>query len=217
MTFKYKFNEEHLALVYNQVWESDPKYGGTLQVYNDLAPYEVEQIKEFLPSEPDSILELGAGLGRGSIYLGDFYRKSVTFLPTFVLADRDGFSEENTGAFNPKEDEYYNDFKLGRSFCRLNDLYNYRFVDTEKGNWANWGQFDLIFSFCSFGMHVEISRYLDRIKDRCHDDTVLIFGTRHASYGPQSFKDDFREVIYKPGEGKAPFPIENWLILKGPK
>ncbi len=214
MTFEYKFEDKHEALIRNQVWESDPKYGGTFKVYNDLAPYEVSQIKEYLPLVTNSVLELGSGLGRGSIYFNHLFQKPNM---RWVLADRDGFSKENTGAFNPKEDEYYNDFELTKSFCRLNGLEKFEMFDTEKDNWSDLGTFDLIFSFCSFGMHVQISRYLDRIKSVCHDSTVLIFGTRHSSYGPQSFKENFKEVLFRPSEGKQPFPTENWLILKGPK
>lgn len=215
--FKYKFLTDHLPWMENQVWEMKEQYGGA-STYDKLAPYEVSQIEEHLPKCPDRILELGAGLGRGSIYLRHYYKeKEITFPPCWVLADRDGESKENTGAFAPKEDEYYNDFKLARSFCRLNGLDNFKFFDTEKDDWDALGTFDFIFSFCSFGMHVPIERYIDKILSVCNDNTVLIFGTRHAGYSDKSFSDKFREVIFKPSLGQAPFPVEHWLILKGKK
>lgn len=213
--FKYNYSQDHLPYMYNQVWEADPKYNGSVDVYNRLAPYEVSQIEEFLPFPEDvtNILELGAGQGRGSIYL------SYWMYPhkRFILADRDGSSKENTGAFNPKEDEYYCDFESTKSFCKLNKLTNFALFDTEKDDWRQLPKFDLIFSFCSLGMHVPIERYIDRIVEVCHDETVLIFGTRHAGYGAHSFKDKFSEVIFKPSLGQAPFPAEHWLILKGKK
>lgn len=223
MEFKYKSQECHIPWIYEQVWEADPKYEGDLTVYDRLALYEYEQIKEFIPenlygneefNRPNRILELGAGLGRGSIYLNHVFQNPSL---AWVLADRDGSSEENTGAFEPKEDEYYCDFKATKSFCKLNGLDKIRLFDTEKEDWRQLGKFSLIFSFCSFGMHVPIERYIDRIVELCKEDTVLIFGTRHRGYNDKSFSDRFREVIFKPSKGQAPFPTENWLILRGLK
>lgn len=163
MDFKYKHNQEHLYLLLDQVWEAKEEHGGDLTVYDGLAPYEVSQIKEFLPEDPKVIWEMGAGLGRGSIYLNYWYGAKKS--RRWYLFDRNGFSERNTGAFNPKEDEYYNDFMLGAS----------------------------------------------------SPDVTMIFGTRHAGYNDKSFSDKFKEVIFLPSKGKAPFPIENWLILRGLK
>lgn len=223
MTFKYKYQEEHVKHCLEQVWESDEKYGGTLQVYDDLAPYEYEQIKEFIPPElygqgdfsrGNRVLELGAGQGRGSIYLNHVFNNSNL---SWVLADRDGSSKKNTGAFNPKEDEYYCDFESTKSFCKINGLSRFTMFDTEKEDWRQLGKFKFIFSFCSFGMHVPIERYIDQIANVSYEGTTLIFGTRHAGYNDKSFSDKFKEIIFKPSKGQAPFPIENWLILKGLK
>ncbi len=215
MTFKYKFNDEHLFWTREQVWESDEKYGGTIQVYNDLAPYEVSQIDEYLPYPEDvtNILEFGAGLGRGSVYLKYWTYPNARF----ILADRDGSSKENTGAFKPKEDEYYCDFEATKSFCRLNGMDNFAMFDTEKDDWRQLPKFDFIFSFCSLGMHVPIERYIDQLLEVSDPHVTMIFGTRHAGYNDKSFSDKFEEVIFKPSKGLAPFPLENWLILRGKK
>lgn len=216
MDFKYKHNPEHLFLILDQVWEAKEEHGGDLTVYDRLAPYEVSQIKEFLPEDPKVIWEMGAGLGRGSIYLNHYYGNKKS--RRWYLFDRDGFSEENMGAFKPKKDEYYNDFKLGESFCKLNGLDTFLYLDTEiEGDWAQAYPPDLVFSFCSFGMHVELERYMDKMISKSKDSTVFIFGTRHAGYNDKSFSDRFKEVIFIPSKGQAPFPIENWLILRGMK
>ena len=214
MEFKYKFNHDHIFDAENQVWEAKEEHGGDLTVYDRLAPYEYSQIKDFLPINPKNILEAGCGLARGSIYLNSRYMERGQ-APKWFLADRDGFSEENTGAFNPKEDEYYCSFERTKSFANLNGLKNFWMFDTEKDDWAQLPKMDLIFSFCSFGMHVALERYMDRLLGASSPDVTMIFGTRHAGYNGESFKDKFREVIYKPGLDQAPFPHENWLILRG--
>lgn len=216
MSFEYKFQEEHRRLIYEQVWECDPKYEGTIQIYHDLAPYEVDQIKEFLPANPKVIWEMGAGIGRGSIYLNHYYGNKKS--RRWYLFDRNGYSEKNTGAFEPKEDEYYNEFALGESFCKLNGLTTFKYLDTEDvGAWSYGYKPDLIFSFCSFGMHVPLERYMDKMFEALAPEGTMIFGTRHAGYNDKSFSDKFKEVIFKPSKGLAPFPIENWLILRGKK
>lgn len=218
-SFKYKFYVEHFKHSLEQVWEADPKHEGDFSTYELLAPYEVSQIEEFLPKKPGRIAELGAGLGRGSVFINHYYNSVQKWAPLFTLADRDGYSKENTGAFNPKEDEYYCDFEATKSFCNLNGIEPSRLsmFDTEKDDWGALPSFDFIFSFCSFGMHVDLHRYMDRILSVTKPGATLIFGTRHAGYNGASFADKFNEVIYKPSLQQAPFPIENWLILRGKK
>lgn len=216
MEFKYKFNHDHLQDIFNQVWEADEKFGGSIEVYNGLAPYEYSQIKDYLPLAPKNIMEAGCGLARGSIYLNSRY-KEMGQSPKWFLADRDGFSEKNTGAFNPKEDEYYCSFERTKSFAQLNGLKNFWMFDTEKDDWAQLPKMDVIFSFCSFGMHVALERYMDRLIGASSPDVTMIFGTRHAGYNDKSFANRFKEVIFKPSKGQAPFPVEHWLILRGLK
>lgn len=213
---KYKFNHEHLSRAEDQVWESKEEYGG-LSVYDELAPYEYNQIIEFIPHDLGKgypVYEMGAGLGRGSIYFNHrFHNPNIRY----ILCDRDGFSERNTGAFNPKEDEYYNDFELTKSFCKLNGMTNFGLFDTEKDDWSALPKTEFIFSFCSFGMHVALERYMDRLISISKENVTMIFGTRHAGYNDKSFSDKFKEVIFKPSRGDTKFPIENWLILRGLK
>lgn len=199
---KYKTDERFISLQREQIWEmqADP------DVYDKLADIELDQIREFLPREPKVILELGSGLGRGSIYLNRFYSNK----PYFILADRTGRTE-NTGAFKPDKDEYYNDLDLTREFCLLNGLNKFELLDTELGDWSKLPRVDLVFSTFSFGVHVAIERYLDRILSVCNNEVTMIFGVRH--YGPESFKDQFREVTYQPGAFPPPMPVQNWLFL----
>ena len=213
---KYKFNADHLMSAANQIWEAKKEHGG-LSIYDELAPYEYEQIKEFIPfgfGQGYPIYEMGAGLGRGSIYFNHRFGNPHI---RYILCDRDGFSKENTGAFDPKEDEYYNDFELTKSFCKLNGMTNFGLFDTEKDEWGALPKTEFIFSFCSFGMHVPLQRYMDRLIGISSDNVTMIFGTRHAGYNDKSFSDRFEEVIFKPSARDPKFPIENWLILKGLK
>jgi SAM-dependent methyltransferase len=190
-----------------QIWEARQD----LQVYSDLSVFEFEQIADHIGS-PKVVLEVGCGLGRGSIYLNSLLKDDSV---AFILADRTGMTT-NTGAYAPDADEFYNDLEQTAEFCAINGIKNLRTFDTEKDDWATLPQADLIFSLCSFGMHVAIERYIDRLMAASKPDGTMIFGTR-GPYSASSFSDRFGDVTYLPGrDGQGRFPKENWLILKNP-
>ena len=212
MFYQYKYKKWHLDLMKEQVWEAKEE----IDIYSRLSEREHIQIKDFLPVAPKVVVDLGGGLGRGAIHLNKYYRNPL--IKYFIL-DRDG-ETGNTGAFDPKEDEYYNDFEVAEDFCKTNGLFNVVLFDTEKENWNILPKADLIVSRCSFGMHVSIERYIDRILSICASRAVCIFGTRGGGYGPDSFADRFEKVDFIPDlewqEDKT-FPMQNWLILSNPR
>lgn len=206
--FSYKFSARHLPFMKEQIWEAKDN----LDVYSRLSAFEFDQFQQHI-GRPGIVLEVGCGLGRGTIYLNHLLQVDGLY----ILADRTGYTT-NVGAFNPEVDEFYNDLELTQDFCRLNGVRNTMTFDTELGDWRSLPQADLIFSLCSFGMHVRIERYIDRLLSVSKPSTTMIFGTRHPSYGPHSFADRFDEVVFTPGaDTRGIFPNENWLILKRPK
>ena len=204
--FQYRYNPSFVPLMKEQIWE----IGEDMSVYSRLSEYEHEQIKEYLPAKPKKSLELGCGLGRGSIHLNHYYKDPKIL---YILADRHGITP-NSGAFNPDKDEFYNDLYLTQKFCKLNGIEKLEVFDTELDDWNSLQDVDFITSRCSFGMHVSIERYIERIYKAASDKCTLIFGTRHHSYGKDSFKNLFEEVIYLPQEDHPDFPRQNWLILR---
>ena len=196
------------------------------EVYDNLSEFEFNQIKKFI-GNPKIIFEAGAGLGRGSIYLNQLLQDDTV---EYILADRDGYTQDH-GGYYENMDHYYNKLSLTDSFCKLNGIKNFRAFDTEHSNWASLPKVDLIFSLCSFGMHVPIAKYIDRLIGISKPTTTMIFGTRNENYNQDSFKDRFEQVIYQPSEkvwvpeieegsptGKdiLLYPEENWLVLKNP-
>lgn len=203
--YQYKYNENHLKYMKEQIWEI--QQGGE-DVYSNLSFHEFQYIKDYI-GNPKIILDMASGLGRTSIFLNHLLNdRSIQF----ILADRTGWTH-NSGAYNPNKDEYYNDLELAKDFCQLNGIENVQSFDTEIDDWNSLPQVDLVISTCGLGMHVPIKRYIDRLLKVTKPEATLIFGTR-ASYGPESFADLVKEVIYIPTEMVNPFPRENWLILK---
>ena len=204
----YKFNDVFLKYMHEQIWEAKED----LDIYHNLAQIEFSNFYKFIGT-PKNVLEVGSGLGRGTIYLNHLLKDDTV---SYTLADRTGYTK-NTGAFNPKEDEYYNDLELTKEFCKLNDVKNVEVFDTELNDWNGLKKFDLIFSLCSFGMHVKIERYMQRLLSVSKKSTTMIFGVRHGSYTCQSFANEFDDVLYFVDNSGKNLTRENWLILRNPK
>ena len=207
--YEYKYAPRHLPFMKEQIWEAKDQ----IDLYSNLSVHEFAQIDQYIGDDIKTVLEVGCGLGRGSIFLNHMLQDDSI---KYTLADRTGYTT-NTGAFAPPEDEFYNDLVLTKDFCELNGIKNVSTFDTELSDWSTLPKADLIFSLCSFGMHVMIERYIDRLISVANPTSTMIFGTRHHSYGPDSFKDKFEEVIFQPGVYPGNYPLENWLILKNPK
>ncbi len=208
MAFRYKYEEHHIDLMKEQIWEAR----GNLDVYSDLSEFEFNQIKGWI-GRPKTVMEVGCGLGRGSIYLNHLLQNDAHY----ILADRTGRTN-NSGLYNPEVDEVYNDLEQTKEFCALNGLTNCETFDTEKDDWTTLPKCDIIFSLCSFGMHVSINRYMTRLLSVANKECTMIFGTRHGTYAPHMFQDKFHDTTMVTGkESTGGFPHEHWLILKNPK
>jgi|TARA_A100001015_G_C14895169_1_gene674100 SAM-dependent methyltransferase len=201
----YKYYPRHIPFMKEQIWEAKDN----LKIYNNQAIHEFRQIINYI-DKPKKILELGCGLGRGSIYLNNIlnYKKKQ-----FYLMDRTGYTF-NSGDYNPTKDEYYNDLFLTKEFSELNGIKKPIVLDTEINNWKKLPKFDLIFSFCSFGFHVPIERYMNKILKLTDSKTTLIFGVRGNYYNHTSFSKYFKKVLYKQGVPSKNYTLQNWLILK---
>lgn len=192
-----------------QIWEARDNFS----IYHDLSYHEFSQIKMHVDiGRPKVVLELGCGLGRGSIFLNHLLKDDSV---QYILADRHGRTK-NTGAYNPKNDEYYNDLSLTEDFCRINGIKNIKTFDTEQDDWESIPKADFIFSLCSFGMHVSIHRYIDRIISASNPDSTAVFGVRGNDYGRHSFADRYGVTQFHRGVVVNKFPQEDWLILKNP-
>jgi SAM-dependent methyltransferase len=204
--FVNKFAPRHLAFMREQVWEAKQD----ISVHDELDRFEFEQIAAYL-GNPSIVLEVGCGLGRGSIFLNHLLSNPDIL---FILGDRAGFTQ-NSGVFSPVADEFYNDPVLTEDFCRMNGSTRTKILDTEADSWVLSPKADLIFSLCSFGMRVPIERYIDSLIEVAAPGATMIFRTRHHGYGPQSSTDRFASVTYQPGiDSKGVYPVEHWQISR---
>jgi hypothetical protein len=184
-------------------------------VYSETSEREHKMIVDYLPLYPKVIMDIGGGLGRVAIRLNAFYNLASI---NYIVADRTGFPTKNTGDYNPEEDQYYNDLELTASFCMLNGIKTMETFDTEKDDWSKLPPVDLIISQFSFGFHVSLDRYMERMYACLAPGGTMMFGIGwHKSYDEHSFKHLFNKITYLPQIKEHPFPCEDWLILQEPK
>lgn len=205
--FRYKCAPVHLRYMREQVWECRNDVG----IYSALSEFEHAQIADYVP-EFRKVLDLGCGLGRAAIYLNGVFQDPETH---YILADTTG-SRGEAGGWDPLGEKSYNDLKLTASFARLNGLTNFRTFDYLLDDWNELTDVDFVTSRCAFGMHIPIEAVMPQLLQVSTSDVTMIFGTRRRDlYGPNSFQDLFRDVLFLPQEETPPFPHQDWLILWG--
>ncbi|MGB3535484.1 MAG: hypothetical protein WBA13_18445 [Microcoleaceae cyanobacterium] len=148
-----------------------------LQANNDFRIYEnppyVPVVQDFLQSlDPRYCLELGAGIGRMSVY---FYKKLGWQDTFFYLQDGDSGTIQYGGVRQSNEGEYYNSFKVAHDFCHANELKKIKILN----NVSNIDRkIDFCYSFAAIGFHWHINLYLDQLTPILADDAKLLFELR---------------------------------------
>lgn len=159
-----------------------------MQCNNDFHIYEeppyVEVVEDFLTAlNPRHCLELGAGLGRMSLY---FYKRFNWQNTRFYLQDGDTGDKQYGGIRHSQEDEYYNAFDATDCFCKANGLANFAAIQDVQ-NLPD--KIDFLYSFASIGFHWHINLYLDKILAHLNPHARLLFEIR-APKTPDDCEDE---------------------------
>lgn len=210
MDFSYRFSNDHLYYMKEQVFEARED----LTVYSRLSRYEHEQIKSFLPARPRNVMDLGCGLGRAGIYLNATLKEPAHF----IMADTTG-DTPNEGIWDAKEHVVYNNLSLTQSFCKMNGMEDFEIFDMFEDDWVTLPKVDLIMSHCAVGVHFPIEGIMNKLLSISTQDVTMIFGLRtHKLYDGNSFSDFFEKVTFietpMPEGDATGFPWQDWLVLQ---
>ena len=163
------------------------------ECYDQISRAEYNAIKDCI-GKPHTILDLGCGLGRMSIYLGKQFEHEAKY----ILADANIVSENLNYGWKPGE-EYYNDLTLTAEFCRINGLKNFKTFDILAGNLTDLQDVDLVMSFLSVGFHYPIEEYMDDLLKISTENCTMVFGIdkRRNIYDLNSFSEYFetRKIV----------------------
>ena len=154
---------------------------------------ELTEIYHFLEKikKPCKVLELGAGLGRVSVYLRNEFNWNNTF---FHLLDGDSGDMQIAGMNYAIGDNYYNSMKATKEYCTENGIDDYHLVllSAEGSLGFPKNTYDLCFSCKAIGFHWPINDYIDRIWPAIVEDGYLFFEMRSTRL--QDYKDEKRRI-----------------------
>ena len=159
-------------------------------LYNDLP--ELKHIEKYIKDiDPKNVLEIGAGLGRGSVFFYKYFGWKNT---NFYLLDGDSGDIKYSGIRKDGVDEFYSSKGAAEKFCAANGLKKMQYFNAENNNWLELNvKFNLCYSFLSIGFHWPIKLYLDKIYSMLTNDALLIFGMRSIEF--EDFIDEQIESV----------------------
>ena len=146
---------------------------------------EVADIADRLSTlNPARVLELGAGLGRVSVFLRKLYDWSST---NFYLLDGNSGDVQIAGLHEQVGKDFYNLLEATSEYCLANGITKDKLhlINAEDAIDLKDVQFDLCYSFKSIGFHWPINHYLDTLHKNLRVNSYLFFelrDTRKESY-----------------------------------
>ena len=158
---------------------------------------EARHLETYLGSvQPGRVLEIGAGIGRASVYLAQRFQWTDT---AFHILDGDSGDKQYSPIDGARRDRFYNSLEATRVFCTANGIPGEKLVfhNAENDQWQSeiaGLRFDLIYSFAAIGFHWSIHMYLDQLRRQCHPDTLLIFGMRGTDRGAEFTDSQVRDL-----------------------
>ncbi|MEK7213621.1 MAG: glycosyltransferase [Patescibacteria group bacterium] len=155
----------------------------TKRLFSEDMMREYEIIKEFLPSKPQNILDIGCGVAGIDIMLHKYYKSSNHF-PDFYLLDK---TELNKNVYYgiEKVAAHYNSLSVARNLLEINGVESSK-IHTQEVTGSpifSGRKFDLIISLISWGFHYPISTYLDEVYNALLMGGILIVDVRKKTDG----------------------------------
>lgn len=161
--------------------------------YQDMMS-EYKQIREFLPDDCQSILDIGCGVGGIDVLLFRHYENKsqlkLHLLDKTQTSDRVYYGFQNKGA-------YYNSLELTREFLAKNgfpvesvNLYE----ATADARIPLDGKVDLVISLLSWGHHYPVSTYLEQVYEHLRPGGYLILDIRNNTEGEKELTRKFSSL-----------------------
>ena len=166
MPIEVTFPEDVLPFV-------DTQCNNDFQLYTDPPYFPVVEDKVSALT-PKVALEIGAGIGRMSLY---FFKKFNWTNTKFIIqdGDADAGNVQKGGIRYSSEDEFYNSFSATRSYLTANGLTSF---STLTDVTTIEDKVDFVYSFGSIGFHWHINLYLDKIAPLLNPNALVLFEIR---------------------------------------
>ena len=120
---------------------------------------------------PKRILDIGAGMGRSSI----FFVKKFGWNCHLDLYDGDGDTLRYPIDGPKFPDSFCGSLSCLRRLMEFNKIENYKIINASETPLENLGTYDIIYSFYSVGFHWSLIHFMSDLKNLCHHRTRLMF------------------------------------------
>ncbi len=163
-------------------------YKNPIQEFKKDIENEFLEMRDFLPTLVESILDIGCGLGAIDILLSKHYGQPELFLMDNSEIDKNiyyGFEEKGA---------CYNSFEETEKLMKVNYIKNYNLIDIKGQRLPVFEKIDLVISLLSCGYHYSVKEYLDYINTILSKNGALILDIREWSDGIEIIKEVFPNV-----------------------
>ena len=138
---------------------------------------EYESMKQYLPVNANSILDIGCGVAGIDIFLSKHYESpSIYLLDKTEMPNKVYYGLTNKGC-------YYNSLDVAKKLLESNGVKSENiYLEEATDNKINFNnKFDLVVSLISWGFHYPVSTYLDEVYEKLNDKGVLVIDIRKKS------------------------------------
>lgn len=154
-------------------------------------------IKEFLPKNCSTVLDIGCGIAGIDVFINNHYSSSNI---QFFLLDKT-YAERNVYYDFHKKAAFYNSLFVAKSVLVQNDIKeeNVHLIEATENNDVNINQnIDLVISLISWGFHYPVSTYLTEIYEILDKNGKVILDIRRETNGLKTLKSKFQyiRIIY---------------------
>jgi len=164
------------------------KYKDPVNNFKDQIQKEYLEMREYLPKEVDSILDIGCGLAGIDVLLSKHYNK-----PELYLMDNSEISEKVKYGYD-RCVEYYSSFEATELLLKANYIKNYNLIDIKSKSLPMFEKIDLVISLLSCGYHYPVTEYLGYIKTILSENGSVIIDIRENTDGIEIVKKLFPEI-----------------------
>jgi len=162
-------------------------------LFEDGLREDYEIVKDHLPKECDSVLDIGCGVAGIDCFLEKHYAGQGV---EFVLLDKTKVEKKVFYSYR-QEGAFYNSLAVARTMLMDNgvDAERIRLVEVHEGTSPEIrDNVDLVISLLSWGFHYPLEVYLDLVVEKLSDRGTLIMDIRRQQDGLAVLKKRFGSV-----------------------
>lgn len=147
------------------------------ELFNQEMNNEYESMKQYLPANANSILDIGCGVAGIDIFLNKHYGS-----PNIYLLDKTEMPSKVYYGLTSKGC-YYNSLDIAKKLLEENGVKSENIhLEEAMDNKINFDtKFDLVVSLISWGFHYPVSTYLDEVYEKLNNGGALIIDVRKKS------------------------------------